>query len=139
MKQIKLEEINRKLPFEVPNRYFDELPSIIQNRVTEKQQEPIFTMSWSWKRTVLAVASSVLIGTLIWVTYPSKQHSIGAEALSQVNEDAIITYLKNGDVIASDLINENNYTNTSDSTIINHLDISEQDIIKHLDGDLSEI
>jgi hypothetical protein len=138
MKQIKLEEIDRQLPFEVPDRYFDKLSSVIQNRVTAKP-EPIFTVSWSWKRTVLLVASSVMISVLVWVTYPSKQRSIGEEALSQVNEDAIVTYLKNGDVIASDLINENNLSNTSDSTIINHLDISEQDIIKHLDGDLSEI
>ena len=83
MRQIKLEDIDRQTPFEVPNGYFDELPSIIQNRVTTQSQEPIFTVSWSWKRTVLLVASSVMIGILIWVTYPSKQRSIGEEAVNR--------------------------------------------------------
>ncbi len=139
MKQIKLDDIDRQIPFEVPDRYFDELPSVIQSRV-EAKPEPIFTVSWSWKRSVLLVASSVMIGVLIWITYPSKQYSIGEEALSQVNEKTVETFLKNSEIIASDLINENNFANTnSDTTIINQLDISEQDIIKHLEGELSEI
>ncbi len=139
MKQIKLDDIDKQIPFGVPDRYFDELPSIIQSRVATKP-EPMFSMSWSWKRSVLLVASSVMIGVLIWVTYPSKQYSIGEEALSQVNEKTVETFLKNSEIIASDLINENNFANTnSDTTIVNQLDISEQDIIKHLEGELSEI
>jgi hypothetical protein len=140
MKKIKLEDINKRLPFEVPNKYFDELPSIVQNRVTTTPT-PIFTVSWSWKRSVLVATSSVLIGVLIWATYPSKQHSIGTEALSQVHDEAIIDYLNQDNIVASDLPTENNanLNNTLDSTIINQLEISEQDIIKHLDSELTEI
>jgi hypothetical protein len=139
MKKHIVENINRTVPFEVPTQYFDELPMVIQSRISANHA-PIFTVSWSFKRTLIAVASSVVIGFLIWVTYPSKQYTIGEETLSQVNEEAIINYLKAGDILASDLSYEANFdTNSADSTIINQLDISEQDIIKHLDSEMVEI
>ena len=136
MKKITLEENNIKVPFKVPQNYFEELPKRIQETVLEDVEKPVFTVSWSWKRTLITSMAASVVGFLIWVTYPKKQYSIGEETLSSVKDENIIKYLKESEIEPSELlVNENINSYSIDSTMINDLEITDEDILKHLDAE----
>jgi hypothetical protein len=143
MKRIKLDDIDRKVPFEVPDHYFDTLPSVIQSRAvqpTPAERHPL-GISWSWRRTGLVSMAASIIGLLIWITYPAQQLSLGHEALSQVSDEAIVQYLsKNEQLTPNDFeMNAEAVSLTPDSLLIQQLDISDKDILDELDPeDLKE-
>jgi hypothetical protein len=93
-------------PFEatnvgVPDGYFDSLPSIIQDRVVRKQHG--WSVSWSWQRSVASLAGAGLVAALVWVTWPARQDSLGQEALANVSNAAIATYLDEEGISTADL------------------------------------
>ncbi len=133
MKQIKLEDIDRQLPFSIPEKYFEDLPMQIQGHISQ-QSVPIFTVSWSWKRTLITSMAASVVGILVWLTYPVKQHSIGADALSQVSEGAVLSYMQENNLVENELSDSFLWTvSPNDSTVINRLDISDKDIMNQLE------
>ncbi|RYF54648.1 MAG: hypothetical protein EOO39_39060, partial [Cytophagaceae bacterium] len=101
---IRLEEIDaghplRQHPFEtvgagVPDGYFDTLASRVQARAALAHPQstgPI--ISWSWGRTMASLAGAGLVATLVWLTWPQRQDSIGRDQLSGVSDAAIVAYL----------------------------------------------
>lgn len=85
----------------VPDGYFDSLPSIIQNRVVRKQHG--WSVSWSWQRSVASLAGAGLVAVLVWVTWPARQDSLGQEALANVSNAAITSYLDEEGISTTDL------------------------------------
>ena len=62
-KRIKLDDLNRKVDFKVPDNYFDELPQIIQSRVADKKK-PV--LAWLFTTSVTRGAVSfATIGLLV--------------------------------------------------------------------------
>lgn len=108
---IRLDELDaehplRQHPFEatnigVPDGYFDSLPSIIQDRVVRKQHG--WSVSWSWQRSVASLAGAGLVAALVWVTWPARQDSLGQEALANVSNAAIASYLDEEGITTTDL------------------------------------
>lgn len=108
---IRLDELDaghplRNHPFEaanvgVPDGYFDSLPSIIQDRVVQKQHG--WSVSWSWQRSVASLAGAGLVAALVWVTWPARQDSLGQEALANVSNAAITSYLDEEGISTTDL------------------------------------
>jgi hypothetical protein len=122
-KRIQLDELKRDLPFQVPDGYFEELPSIVQSRIpAAPEHRPL--VSWSWQRSLALAGALTLILVLVWVTYPERQGPLGSEPLSQVSDAAILDYLAQENISYYDL-SENNVVQTafeSDSTVLNYLD-----------------
>jgi hypothetical protein len=85
----------------VPDGYFDSLPSIIQDRVVRKQHG--WSVSWSWQRSVASLAGAGLVAALVWVTWPARQNSLGQEALANVSNSAITSYLDEEGISTTDL------------------------------------
>ncbi len=122
-KRIQLDELKRDVPFEVPEGYFEELPSIIQSRIAPiPERQPL--VSWSWQRSVALTGALSLIVLLIWVTFPARQGPLGSEPLSEVSDAAILEYLAQENISYYDL-SENSVVQTAfetDSTAMNFLD-----------------
>jgi hypothetical protein len=122
-KRIQLDDLKRDVPFEVPEGYFEELPSIIQSRIPAvPERKPL--ISWSWQRSVALTGALSLIVLLIWVTFPARQGPLGSEPISEVSDAAILDYLAQENISYYDL-SENSVVQTAfetDSTVLNYLD-----------------
>ena len=89
----KLDQIERKVPFEVPEGYFDDLTELILERIDDKETN-IRQTDWSVRRTLLTSAASLLILMLVWWAYPRQQTSIGDEPFADVSRHSIAYYLE---------------------------------------------
>jgi len=129
-KRIRLDEIEKKVPFEVPNGYFENLPSIIQSRIPPKMERNQL-ISWSWQRSVSLVAAVSLIVVLAWISFPTRQGLLGQPPLSEVSDAAILEYLADENLSYYDLSENNAVQNAfdTDSTIINYLDGVDKDLL----------
>ncbi|HAK80101.1 hypothetical protein FHS57_000659 [Runella defluvii] len=128
MKKIKLEQLDRKLPFETPEGYFDKLPSMVQTRLHEHidEKETKFTIGWSWRRTAIVGAAASVVGALLWVTYPQKQLSLSEESLSQVSDQEIYNYLKDTQITQQEM---------GEQTSLNELYSNEDVLLQQLNVD----
>lgn len=134
-KRINLEDLPRTNPFSVPENYFDELPQRVQARVTKPAPVPAFTISWSWQRTVAAVAGAGLVVALIFQTLPRKQGALGTEVLSTVENAAIVDYLNAQNLTPFDLQESLDKTAALPSGAaagVEQLNVSDHDILEHL-------
>lgn len=141
---IRLEELDaghplRQHPFEgpnagVPDGYFDTLASRVQARVA-KPQETAPLITWSWGRSVASLAGAGLVATLVWLTWPQRQDSIGRETLSGVSDAAIVAYLDeqglNPDEVQA--MQANSPVISNDSTAIQYLDVQPDAIRQELE------
>lgn len=126
-----LDDLPKKLPFELPDGYFDRLPSLIQARIpVVAEKRPIF--SFSWQRSLIATTAMSLLAFLVWITYPETQGSLGKSPLSGVSDDAIIAYLDQQNVSYYDLSDHKEVQGAfaTDSTVMYYLDGVDTDFIE---------
>lgn len=129
-KPIRLDEIKKKVPFEVPEGYFDNLPSIIQSRIPPTPERNPW-ISWSWQRSAALVGAMSLIIILAWISFPTRQGPLGQPPLSEVSDAAILEYLSDENLSYYDL-SENNAVQSAfdtDSTVFNYLDGLDKDLL----------
>ncbi|WP_428658032.1 hypothetical protein [Runella sp.] len=143
MKRIKLEDLENKLPYREPEGYFEKLPSVVQSRIYERvsEKENSFSVSWSWKRTALLGAAASVVGILLWLTYPQRQHSLGEETLSQVTDDEIITYLKDNHITQQEMTEQPQVKEsyTDEDVLLQQLNVNDEDLRKAIqEEDLEE-
>jgi hypothetical protein len=143
MKRIKLEELDRSLPYEAPEGYFDKFPSVMQTRIQEHitEKEHSFTISWSWRRTALVGIAASVVGALLWITYPQQQHSPGEETLSQVSDTEIVNYLKDNQITQQEMSEQPhlNELYSEDDVLLQQLNVEDEDIKKAIqEVDLEE-
>ena len=130
--RIRLDDLKRQVPFEVPEGYFDKLPAIIQARIPATP-EPQPSVSWSWQRSLALAGAMSLIFALIWYTYPQQQGPLGSERLSQVSDEAILEYLADENISYYDL-SENKAVQAAfetDSTVLYYLDGLDKDFLRN--------
>lgn len=102
MKKIKLDDISKKTPFEVPEGYFDQLMVDIQDKVT--QQEKRRWVSLPQVRLALA-GSFVAILVLVMVFFPQNSTAPSAEQLlAEVSDEELMEYLDLNDISEYDLV-----------------------------------
>jgi hypothetical protein len=130
-KRIRLDELKKETPFSVPDGYFDELPQIIQAKITsEPIRKPL--VGWSWQRSVALVSAMSLVFILVWVTVPERQGELGQGPLADISESSIISYLEEEDINYYDL-SEHKVVQSAfdnDSTILHYLDGMDREIIR---------
>ena len=140
-KRIRLDDLKREVPFTVPEDYFDKLPQMIQSRIpSEPVRKPV--IGWSWQRSLGLVSAMALILTLVWVTVPERQGSLGQEPLSDISNASIISYLEDQDMSYYDLSEHKVVQKAfdTDSTVIYYLDGLEDDILRQqIQESISEI
>ncbi len=122
-----LSKLPKKDGFTVPEGYFDDLPSIVQDRVIAQAKTKSRTLSPVWVFSTLGVAS-VLCVLFFLGKSPEVQNSITEqEASAYVNEN--IEQEFDETLLADELITSDNKTFTSDENLEEYIlnqDIDEQ-------------
>ena len=130
-KRIRLDDLKREVPFTVPEDYFDKLPQQIQAKIpSEPVRKPV--IGWSWQRSLGLVSAMALILTLVWVTVPERQGSLGQEPLSGISNASIVSYLEDQDISYYDLSEHKVVQKAfdTDSTVLFYLDGLEDDVLR---------
>ena len=130
-KMKKLEDIPKKNIFEVPEGYFDRLPSVIQSRIAEKN--PIRErVSWFVLSLRYAVPGIVLIAASIFMyqNYYNNNPADAESMLASVNSQDLIDYLDDDDVSLEEILDDVN-TNEINPDELNtmELNFSETDLL----------
>lgn len=101
---MKLEDINKKNIYTVPDKYFDQLPARIQSRVNE--EKPVSWLRWDWTLTYKLVAP--VAAMLLLIFYFGQRPDSGfqnAEAiLAEVNTEDLIAYLETTDITTEEIV-----------------------------------
>ena len=90
MKQIKLDDIEKKVPFEVPEDYFEQLTSLIQDKVYEKPKRqwiPTGQMKWA----VYGILALILVAIVLF--YPNTPSPTSQDLLAEVSDQDLLEYL----------------------------------------------
>ncbi len=140
-KRIRLDELERKLPFTVPEGYFENLVEDIREKTTERiaaaGDQPVVPLhqkssSFRWWRIPAVAASIALVGGLIWFTLPVRQGPLGPDTLASVSDEAILEYLESQDLDYFDLASQDAVQKAflDESTIIQYLDNVDDTVIR---------
>jgi hypothetical protein len=124
----KLEDLPKKVDFKVPDRYFDELPSRIQNRISASQTPrwqltPRFAL-----RYALPIIALIAIG-IIW--YDRSNDTLMTE-LEKIDEAQLSFFIEDPDLTSEELV-ENVTWSTAD------LDALEEEVYDVLDASGEEL
>jgi hypothetical protein len=98
----KLEDIPKKNVFEVPDRYFEKLPSIIQSRVSShsRRYNPTFRFALRFALPVILIA---VVAAALWISRPDSE--IEAQSiLATIETEDLVTYLKESDFTTEELL-----------------------------------
>lgn len=126
----KLDDIPKKNIFNVPDGYFDKLPTKIQSRINESQgtERTIY-----WMRT-LRLATSVILVLLVAGIFWYNQQGNSSDALkllSSVDTSELISYLSDSDLLTEELLEDfpldEEDVNSIESSVY-HYDIDDSDI-----------
>jgi hypothetical protein len=117
----KLDQIEKKQIFTVPDGYFDQLPLAIQERVAQKRSISWFSIPVL--RLALPVVALLVVG-IVWFKPFSSSPSI-EEELSMLNESDLIAYLNESDLTSEEL--ENTFNLSSEE-----IDNLEQEVFQSL-------
>jgi hypothetical protein len=99
----KLDDIPKKNIFEVPDRYFDELPGVIQARVTGHGAARSWSPSWAWSlRYAVPVVVLMAVG-IVWFQTDSRAIDVESQ-LSEIQSEQLADYLEDHDLTTEDLI-----------------------------------
>jgi hypothetical protein len=111
----KLDDIPKKVIFEVPERYFESLPTKIQTRITERKSAHGFSLAaFTWKYAIPVVLLTA--AGIFWFT---KNESIttAETLLSSIETEDLVSYLQESDLSTEDILEEI-YFNDDDATDI---------------------
>lgn len=122
----KLDDIAKKKAFEVPEKYFEDLPLKIQTRINEEKAE---TSSWRVPSWSLAMAASILLLiTFIFITPDSGPDP--EKLLAEVSQDELIAYLDLIELdeyeIASALDENSEVFDFEDTSILDGIEMDDQ-------------
>lgn len=101
MKKIKLDDLSKKVPFEVPEGYFDALTRDIQARITEEKP----TLEWLPKlQWAMVATAAMVIVAVIWFWPGAPAAPTAEELLAEVPEQDLMAYLDWSDITESELL-----------------------------------
>ncbi len=103
MSMKKLEDIPKRNPFDVPEGYFEKLPTIIQSRVTNPGQR-VNPATRFVLQFVVPVVAIIAIAGLFWISRPHTD--LNAESmLTSIQTEDLVAYLKDLDFTTEELLN----------------------------------
>jgi hypothetical protein len=131
----KLEDIPKKTPFQVPDGYFDQLPTVIQSRMAKGVKAPrAGTLSLSLKFALPIVA--LVVAGIFWFRPASSPEN----PLEGIDTEQIALYLGNTELIDIEEIHDNDgFTKQEldqlEDTIYSNMEYSNEDMLDDIDLD----
>ena len=126
----KLEDIKKENIYKVPERYFDELPMRIQDRISSKS-ESIPATAFNWSIAVkVAVPAFVIIITVLFGVFIRTNNSYQDvdTILAQVSTEDMITYLQSTDISIDEILNEIQYDEIADEILQENLLMDDEEL-----------
>jgi hypothetical protein len=100
MKRIKLDELNKTLPYQVPDGYFDGLADKIQHKVEAKGNQRKLR-PWS----LISIAASVALVAVAGLSWLLNDEKLTPEQLlAQVSDQDVMLYLQTTDISEAELL-----------------------------------
>ena len=106
---MKLEDIEKKEVFKVPEEYFDDLPLRIQKRIEAEKPKPVIGLNFNVSFKVLAPVAASLLIVLYFILFsdPSGLKSSNYEAmLDEVSTEELVSFLEVNDFDAEAFIED---------------------------------
>jgi hypothetical protein len=127
----RLEDIPKKNIYQVPDGYFDDLPTIIQARVTEKAPSAIPSFAHQIRYAIPVMALAIL--SVVWVfTEENSENALSAEQLlASVETSSLIAYLEESEMTTDELLENVSFSQEDVSAIesdVYDLDIEQDDL-----------
>ncbi|MEO5976572.1 MAG: hypothetical protein ABIS36_12440 [Chryseolinea sp.] len=100
----KLEDIPKKDIFNVPEGYFENLPGIIQSRVTKSsrgQTSPVFGFALKYGLAAVVIAAA----SFFWMQRPGEFESTEA-LLSGIDTQDLVAYINDQDMSTDELLDD---------------------------------
>ncbi len=104
---MKLEDIDKKNIYKVPDNYFDELPLKIQSRIEKEKTALRHGFNWRLTWKIAAPALAAVIAIFFFVGRPeNSQPQSPVELLAQVSTEDVIAYLEMTDITTDEILEE---------------------------------
>ncbi|MCH7514805.1 MAG: hypothetical protein IH947_12825 [Bacteroidetes bacterium] len=107
-RKLKLEDINKDNIFSVPEGYFDELPAIIQSRVSESTSPEarirLFIPARNWQTALIAATMTLLVVIFAIFRLQKTVATTPEDILAQVDVEDIIKYLDYSDFTTEEIL-----------------------------------
>jgi hypothetical protein len=103
----KLEDIPKKPVFKVPDGYFEELPMVIQARMTERRRPLLAEVLKYGVRFALPV-TAIIIAAVFWFRPVASVES----QIAEIDVDQIAYYLDDADTQSDDVHDVSDFTST---------------------------
>ena len=132
----KLEDIPKKDVFKVPEGYFENLPSIIQARVTGQKKERAFLPSFSY--ALRYAVPVVILGAIGYFWLNPAQPKTAESILATIETEDLVAYLTETEMTTDELL-ESVQLDANDLDQIEDEIYSEQITDEDLDEILDEI
>lgn len=104
--KLHLDDLNKQRVFSVPDGYFEQLPTQIQQRVTSQTaKRSVFSLSWV--RYGVSFAGVLLVLLTGYLFYPTSDGASSVQpqtTLADVSDEEIIQYLQQADLSQAELI-----------------------------------
>ena len=128
----KLEEIPKKVIFEVPEGYFDKLPGVIQSRIAEKnpvrERTSYFALSLRYALPALVLITASFF---VYQNYYNSHESDAESILASIDSQDLVDYLDEDDISIEDILENVNATEINpDELNTMELDFSEVDLLE---------
>jgi hypothetical protein len=95
----RLDEIPKKVPFEVPEGYFDKLPGRIQARIAKPEPEVV------WGKFALRYALPVLVMGAAAVFFLTNRPALSPEeVIASIESEQLVAYLGDSEVNTDDIL-----------------------------------
>ncbi len=127
----KLDSIEKRNVYKVPDRYFDELQANIQAKVVEKK--PFYKLPAFNLGLKLAIPTAFVIMFMIYSDFfKSEQLSVGSfdTILSEVTTEDLVAYLEDSDLSTQEIIDNVSF---DDVILENEIDILNSDDLDDID------
>ena len=123
----KLEDIDKKQPFEAPEGYFKDLPMRIQAKIDGKKSVTVKQRIPAWS---LAMASFALIFTFVFVFYDNQPSA--EDLLADISEEELMAYLDEIELdeydIASAFENDLDILNLDENSVLDGINMENEAI-----------
>lgn len=99
-----LDKLNKENIYQVPDRYFETLPGVIQSRVVEKAPFYNTSVFKIGLRYALPVACILIIGIYFGFFYQKNSTPTFESLMAEVSQQDLVTYLENSDLSIEEII-----------------------------------
>lgn len=125
----KLDDIPKKTIYEVPEGYFDKLPTVIQSRIAQKEESRNPFFSFSLRYALPALALVITVG--VWLLNSGEDNVNAEQLLASVDTSELVAYLEESDITTDELL---------ETVSLNQEDVSAiESNVYRIDADQSEL